>query len=59
MLLTLVRTQQHLVSHYNHKENKHDKENNIYLVKELVELPYVTNIKPSGTGEGPLANIET
>lgn len=37
----------------------YDKENNIYLVKELVELPYVTNIKPSGTGEGPLANIET
>lgn len=35
MLLTLVRTQQHLVSHYNHKENKHDKENNICYTRSI------------------------
>ena len=35
------------------------KSNKIYLVKELVKLPETNNIKPSGTGEGPLANIES
>ncbi|PAK21793.1 leucine--tRNA ligase [Mycoplasmopsis agassizii] len=33
-----------------------DEDNNVHLVDELVELPYMENIKPSGTGEGPLAN---
>lgn len=36
-----------------------DEENNIYLVKELVELPKIKNIKPSGTTSGPLANVES
>ncbi|MCV3733830.1 leucine--tRNA ligase [Mycoplasma enhydrae] len=33
-----------------------DEENKIYLVKELVALPEIKNIKPSGSTEGPLAN---
>lgn len=37
----------------------YDENNKIYLVKELVKLPEAKNIKPSGTGEGPLANIES
>ncbi|WP_369085690.1 leucine--tRNA ligase [Metamycoplasma spumans] len=36
-----------------------DENNNIYLVKELVKLPEVENIKPSGSTEGPLANVES
>ncbi|HFC3009932.1 TPA: class I tRNA ligase family protein, partial [Neisseria gonorrhoeae] len=36
-----------------------DEENNIYLVKELVELPKIKNIKPSGTTSGPLANVKS
>ncbi|WP_408632029.1 leucine--tRNA ligase [Mycoplasma struthionis] len=36
-----------------------DEKENIYLVKELVELPETNNIKPSGSTEGPLANIES
>lgn len=34
-----------------------DEDNNIYLVKELVSLPEINNIKPSGSTEGPLANV--
>ncbi len=34
-----------------------DENQNIYLVKELVALPHINNIKPSGTTDGPLANI--
>ncbi len=33
-----------------------DEKNNIYLIDDLVELPAMNNIKPSGTGESPLAN---
>ena len=33
-----------------------DENNNIYLVEDIVELPEMENIKPSGTGESPLAN---
>ncbi|MBD5423206.1 MAG: leucine--tRNA ligase [Mycoplasma sp.] len=33
-----------------------DNENNIYLIEDLVELPIMKDIKPSGTGESPLAN---
>ncbi|WP_412031494.1 leucine--tRNA ligase [Metamycoplasma buccale] len=36
-----------------------DEDNNIYLVKELVKLPETNNIKPSGSTEGPLANIKS
>ncbi|AWX42676.1 Leucine--tRNA ligase [Metamycoplasma cloacale] len=36
-----------------------DEENNLYLVKELVELPDVKNIKSSNSTEGPLANVES
>ncbi|AAT28025.1 class I tRNA ligase family protein [[Mycoplasma] mobile] len=32
-----------------------DEDNNVYLIDELVELPHMENIMPSGTGEGPLA----
>ncbi|ACF07095.1 Leucine--tRNA ligase [Metamycoplasma arthritidis] len=35
-----------------------DENNDIYLVKELVSLPETNNIKPSGSTEGPLANIK-
>ncbi|MBN0970701.1 leucine--tRNA ligase [Mycoplasma phocoeninasale] len=35
-----------------------DEDNKIYLVKELVKLPEAKNIKPSGSTEGPLANIK-
>ncbi|AZZ65395.1 leucine--tRNA ligase [Metamycoplasma phocicerebrale] len=35
-----------------------DEEDNIYLVKELVKLPEINNIKPSGTTNGPLANVK-
>jgi len=28
------------------------------LVKELVELPKINNIKPSNDGKGPLANVK-
>ncbi|MBU4692060.1 leucine--tRNA ligase [Mycoplasma zalophi] len=34
-----------------------DQEGNISLVDELVQLPETNNIKPSGTGESPLANL--
>lgn len=33
-----------------------DDANNVYITEELVRLPILTNIKPSGTGESPLAN---
>ncbi len=33
-----------------------DEDNNILLIENLVELPKMKNIKPSGNGEGPLAN---
>lgn len=33
-----------------------DEENNVFVVDTLVELPKMKNIKPSGTGESPLAN---
>lgn len=33
-----------------------DENNNVYLIDELVELPFMENIKPSGNGESPLAN---
>lgn len=33
-----------------------DEQNNIYLIEDLVELPEMNNIKPSGNGESPLAN---
>ncbi len=33
-----------------------DEDNNVYVVENLVELPIMNNIKPSGTGESPLAN---
>ena len=33
-----------------------DEANNIYLIEKLVELPPMEQIKPSGTGESPLAN---
>lgn len=33
-----------------------DENNNILLIEDLVELPKMVNIKPSGTGESPLAN---
>lgn len=36
----------------------YDENNNIYLVKELVELPKINNIKPSNDGKGPLANVK-
>ncbi len=33
-----------------------DEDNNILLIEELVELPDMKEIKPSGNGESPLAN---
>lgn len=33
-----------------------DDQNNILLIENLVELPIMKNIKPSGNGESPLAN---
>ena len=33
-----------------------DEKNNVYLIEDLVELPLMEHIKPSGTGESPLAN---
>ncbi|TPR53689.1 leucine--tRNA ligase [Metamycoplasma neophronis] len=36
-----------------------DEDENIYLVKELVKLPEIDNIKPSGSTQGPLANVES
>ncbi|CAM9149029.1 class I tRNA ligase family protein [Mycoplasma todarodis] len=33
-----------------------DEDNNVLLIEELVELPEMDEIKPSGTGESPLAN---
>ena len=33
-----------------------DEKNNVYLIEDLVELPLMDQIKPSGTGESPLAN---
>lgn len=33
-----------------------DEQNNTYLIEDLVELPEMNNIKPSGNGESPLAN---
>ncbi len=33
-----------------------DENNNIYLIEDLVELPIMTNIQPSGDGRSPLAN---
>ncbi|MDK2819248.1 MAG: leucine--tRNA ligase [Mycoplasmataceae bacterium] len=33
-----------------------DEDNNILLIENLVELPIMKNIKPSGNGESPLAN---
>lgn len=33
-----------------------DEHNNVLLIEDLVELPMMENIKPSGTGESPLAN---
>ena len=33
-----------------------DEHNNVLLIEDLVELPIMENIKPSGTGESPLAN---
>ncbi len=33
-----------------------DKDNNILLIEELVELPKMENIKSSGNGESPLSN---
>ncbi|EIE40297.1 leucine--tRNA ligase [Mycoplasmopsis canis] len=33
-----------------------DEDNNIYIEENIVELPYMENIKPSTTGESPLAN---
>ncbi|WGI36649.1 leucine--tRNA ligase [Mesomycoplasma lagogenitalium] len=33
-----------------------DENENIYLEENIVELPYMENIKPSQTGESPLAN---
>ncbi|MGZ9413580.1 leucine--tRNA ligase [Mycoplasma sp. Z386] len=33
-----------------------DEEDNIYIDEGIVELPYMQNIKPSKTGESPLAN---
>lgn len=35
-----------------------DENNNVLLIEDLVELPKMENIKPSGTGESPLANNE-
>ncbi|MBN0919647.1 leucine--tRNA ligase [[Mycoplasma] gypis] len=35
-----------------------DEEGNIKLVDDIVVLPKTTNIKPSGTGESPLANLK-
>ncbi len=35
-----------------------DEDNNILLIEELVELPKMENIKPSGNGESPLVNNE-
>lgn len=37
----------------------YDSNNNIKVIDNLpVELPYMDNIKPSGTGESPLANLD-
>ncbi len=33
-----------------------DEDNNIYLIENLVELPIMNDIKPSGDGQSPLAN---
>ncbi|UWD34201.1 leucine--tRNA ligase [Mesomycoplasma molare] len=33
-----------------------DENDNVYLEENIVELPYMENIKPSKTGESPLAN---
>lgn len=33
-----------------------DENNNVYLVDELVELPFMENIMPSSDGQSPLAN---
>ncbi len=33
-----------------------DEDNNVLLIEDLVELPVMNNIKPTGTGESPLAN---
>lgn len=33
-----------------------DEDNNILLIEDFVELPKMENIRPSGTGESPLAN---
>ena len=33
-----------------------DENNNVYLIEDLVELPVMNNIKPSGDGQSPLAN---
>ncbi|WBP84328.1 leucine--tRNA ligase [Mycoplasmopsis edwardii] len=33
-----------------------DEQDNIYIEENIVELPYMENIKPSSTGESPLAN---
>ncbi|MBN3534815.1 leucine--tRNA ligase [Mycoplasma procyoni] len=33
-----------------------DEQDNVYIEENLVELPYMENIKPSKTGESPLAN---
>lgn len=33
-----------------------DEDNNIYLIENLVELPIINDIKPSGDGQSPLAN---
>ncbi|WP_210725192.1 class I tRNA ligase family protein [Mycoplasma marinum] len=33
-----------------------DEENNVLLIEDLVELPEMDEIKPSGNGESPLAN---
>ncbi len=35
-----------------------DEDNNILLIEDLVELPKMKNIKPSGNGESPLVNNE-
>ncbi|MGX9395425.1 leucine--tRNA ligase [Mycoplasma sp. 1573] len=35
-----------------------DENDNILLVDDIVELPKSKNIKPSGTGESPLANLK-
>nr|WP_173402256.1 leucine--tRNA ligase [Metamycoplasma canadense] len=35
-----------------------DENNQIHLVDDLVSLPEISNIKPSGTTQGPLANVK-